>query len=102
MDDVTFPYVRRTARGVVQLDRVERTPGQEGQPDAIEVWVGGETESGDPHFRIFNAPEHVLDPEGDVEINGLRFRHDPMAALAEAVAQHGGAQGSKRSRRAIG
>lgn len=57
--------------------------------DIIEVQVA-EPENGDPTFRVINPPRYIPDPSGDIEINGTRFRDDPLAALAHVVAQHGG------------
>jgi hypothetical protein len=85
------------AKGRVTLERVEVS--QDGDLTTLDVWVGGETENGDPHFRVVNPPLLVEDPSGDVTINGRRFRRDPLAALAEAIGQNGGAQ-SGRGRRA--
>jgi len=64
----------------------------------VEVWLGGDVEGGDPHFRIFNPPQLVEDPHGDVVHAGRRFRHDPVAALAEVVASNGGARRKGRRR----
>ncbi len=82
-------YARRTRRGEVNIARVELidTPEAVG----VEVWLAGATESGDPHFRIFSPPTLVADPEGDVVLEGRgRYREDPLAAIAEVVAVHGG------------
>lgn len=92
------PYAARTRYGEVHLDRLEHH--QDGRGNQwVEVWAGGDTASGDPHFRIFNPPTLVQDPLGTTELEGVRYREDPMAALAEAVARHGGALKSRRGRR---
>jgi hypothetical protein len=49
-------------------------------------------QSGESHFRVVNPPRYVEDPAGDIEINGKRFRDDPLAALAFTIAQNGGAR----------
>lgn len=61
----------------------------------VDVTVAGETVGGDPHFRIFNPPTLVPDPEGPVEVRGRRYREDPMAALACVIASQGGASGRR-------
>lgn len=94
------PYVVRTRHGEVRLDAVEIH--QDGDLAWVEVWAGGDAVGADPHFRIFNPPTLTEDPLGDVEIQGRRFREDPMAALAEAVARAGGAVQTKRKRRTQG
>lgn len=94
-------YARRTPHGEVHLADVREVTTESGVP-AVEVWVAGETEGGDPHFIIVNPPTLTPDPTGPVEINGRTFREDPVAALAEAVAQHGGARSAKRKRRTRG
>lgn len=60
----------------------------------VEVWLGEHT--GPPDYRIFNPPTLVRDPLGDVAIGRVRFREDPLAALAEVIAGHG-QQEKKRS-----
>jgi hypothetical protein len=54
--------------------------------DGVELFVDGG--DGDPHFRIFNPPTLVADPTGDIELNGQRFREDPLAALGQVVANY--------------
>lgn len=58
-----------------------------------EQWVEATVSDpacGDPTFRVFNPPALVADPDGDVERGGVRYRSDPLAALAEVVAANGG------------
>lgn len=57
----------------------------------VDVVLDGPTSAGDPHFRIVNPPLLVEDQAGAVRRGARRFRLDPLAALAEIVAQHGGA-----------
>jgi hypothetical protein len=57
----------------------------------VEVLLDGDTDSGERRFRIFNPPQLAADPAGDVEVAGVRYRRDPLAALAEAIAANGGA-----------
>lgn len=91
-------YLRQTRHGVVHIERLEF--GKEGEVEWADVYLAGLVEAGDPHFRIFNPPLLVADPTGDIEVRGQRFRHDPMAALADTVAQYGGAQTQRKGRRA--
>jgi len=57
---------------------------------SVEVHLDGRTAGGDPHFRIVNPPTLVEDPAGDIELAGLYYREDPLVALAEVIARHGG------------
>lgn len=81
-------FTVHTPAGVVAIERVEVIASKDGA-DVVEVHAG-DPESGDPHFRVVNPPRYVPDPDGDIEINGQRFRDDPIAALAHVVALHGG------------
>lgn len=87
------PFVHATSAGDVHIDRV--TYHCEDGVDWVEVWTAGDTAGGDPHFRVVNPPILVADPAGDVHIGTGRFRRDPLAALAEAVAAAGGARSSR-------
>lgn len=89
-------YAVRTPTGEVRICRI--TSHQEGEAHWVEVHLHGETAGGDPHFRIFNPPTLAADPMGPIEINGQRFREDPMAAVAQVVASLGGAS-TNRTRR---
>jgi hypothetical protein len=89
------PYARRTAHGEVVLERLTIHEA-EGQV-YVEVYAAGDIQGDDPHFRIFNPPTLVEDAGGQVEAHGKRYREDPMAALAEAVARFGGAQRPRRA-----
>ncbi len=55
----------------------------------VDVRLAGQTESGDPHFRVINPPL----------LAGSDGRYDPLGALAEAIALHGGAQVKEGRRR---
>lgn len=95
------PYVRRTRRGEVTLTGL--TGRTDGEGNAwVEVYAQGDVEAGDPHFRIVNPPTLVEDPQGPVELDGRRYREDPLAALAEVIGRHGGAVKPKRRRRTRG
>jgi hypothetical protein len=84
----------RTRRGTVHFGSIKEKKVK--GVTFVEVRLEGETEGGDPNFRIVNPPALVSDPRGDVEINGKRFRHDPEAALAEVIADLGGARKERR------
>jgi hypothetical protein len=90
-------YLARTAQGVVHMQSLEF--GKDGEVEWVDVSLAGETQAGDPHFRIYNPPALVRDPLGDIEVNGQMFRRDPLAALAEVVAQYGGAQAQRKGNR---
>jgi hypothetical protein len=90
-------YVRMTRRGPVHLQSL--TFHKEGEVEWVEAHLGGQTEGGDPHYRIFNPPTLVEDPDGDVQLTTGTYREDPLAAVAEVIAQYGGAQDMRRERR---
>lgn len=81
------PITVRTSVGPVSM--LDIREGAEGDRRWVEV-DAVDPEGGDPSFRIFGPPALVPDPAGDVEINGERYRHDPVAALAEVIGQNGG------------
>lgn len=89
-------YAVSTPDGEVRICQV--TSHQDGEAHWVEVFLHGATEGGDPHFRIFNPPTLAADPLGPVEINGERFREDPMGAVAQVVASFGGATTNKMRR----
>lgn len=91
------PHVQRTSRGVVHLTKL--TAHKDGEVEWVELHLADGTESGETHYRIFNPPTLVSDPAGDVEVNGRRFRLDPLAAVLEAVASNGGAEQQRKRRR---
>lgn len=94
-------YATRTRAGEVHLEDVAQREDSAGQV-YVDVTLAGTTEGGDPHFVIYNPPLLATDPTGPIEINGRRFREDPLAALAEVVALNGGARTEKRKRRTQG
>ena len=86
------PLVVTTPAGPVLLGSVELLQDEDGN-QYVEVFVG-DPEGGDPHFRIFNPPTLVRGPGGALV-------EDPLAAVAQAIADQGGAQrrtGRKRVR----
>lgn len=93
------PHPIRTSRGEVVLDRVERRTDPTTGVDYVEVRLAGQTQGGDPLFRVVNPPLLVEDPEGPVEARGRRWREDPLAALAEVIGRNGGAQVQRRRAR---
>jgi len=90
-------YLAQTRHGAVHIERFDFH--KEGEHEWVEVHMGGQVEGGDPHFRIENPPTLVSDPAGDIELATGRYRHDPLAALAELVAQYGGAQAQRKGLR---
>lgn len=89
-------YATRTRSGNVHMSGM--TFHDDGTNVWVEVALSGDTEGGDPHFRIFNPPTLVEDPNGDVELRGQRWRVDPIQAIAEAIARSGGAETQKGRR----
>jgi hypothetical protein len=90
-------YLARTTQGTVHMQSLEF--GKDGEVEWVDVTLAGETEAGDPHYRIYNPPALVCDPLGDIEVRGVMHRRDPLAALAEVVAQYGGAQAQRKGNR---
>ncbi|HEU4754008.1 MAG TPA: hypothetical protein VFU47_12940 [Armatimonadota bacterium] len=88
--ELTEPQAVQTPAGIVRLERVTAYPDE--PAPYLEVEVSGETVAGDPRYRIVNPPVLVPDPDGDVEVGGQRYRHDPLMAVAYVVAVHGGAE----------
>lgn len=87
------PIFRMTKHGEVRMDSVEHKVDPAGI-DYIEVRAPG---APDPHFRIYAPPLLAEDPHGDVDLDGKKYRHDPILALAQVLARHGAAK--KRGRR---
>lgn len=85
-------YARRTSRGEIHIQDLIFKEDADTGLEYIEIRMAGETESGDPQFRIFNPPTLVAEPDGG-------FREDPLEALAEVLAMHGGARPEKKRRR---
>lgn len=97
-EEAPTPYTTRTRHGAVVLESVTFHSDDQGNA-WVEVWAGGQVEGADPHFRVYNPPTLVEDPAGEIEHAGRRWRRDPVAALADTVGQHGGAQVAKTKRR---
>lgn len=73
-----------TPRGAVLFERVDlRT---DGQTCWLDIRIAGTVD--DPHYRIFNPPLLVEDPAGDVVVSGVRYRHDPVVAVATLITRH--------------
>jgi hypothetical protein len=90
-------YAAQTPHGVVRVKGL--TAHKDGEVEWVEVQLAGETVSGETHYRIFNPPTLASDPAGDVQVNGRRFRYDPLAAVLEAVGGNGGAEQQRKGRR---
>lgn len=101
----------RCAAVLEAISAPEYEPGpvvtQAGTVDLLSVSVAdgcvcvtvGDPAGGDPDFRIYNPPTLVPDPNGEVDRDGVRYRVDPVAAVAYAIALNGGAR-RDRGRRA--
>lgn len=84
-----FPLGVNTRFGEVQFASIVTKTDTAGL-DYAEVYTAGSTVNNDPHWRIWNPPLLVEDPFGDIVIDGKTFREDPIQAIAEAIARHGG------------
>lgn len=82
------PYVRGTSHGTLTITAIT------GHPRAVEVWTGGDPDLDPPAYRVTEPP--LMVGTGDAA------REDPLAALAEVIAQHGGAASARRNRRTRG
>jgi hypothetical protein len=71
-----------TRFGEVQIETLDVATDSEGR-DYVEVFLAGDTENSDPHFKIWNPPLLVKDPDGTL-------REDPIQAIAEVIAGNGG------------
>lgn len=76
------PFAEATRFGTVQVERVGQVTNSEGAT-YVEVFLRGDTVSTESHFRIWNPPINVKNPDGTL-------REDPVLALAEVIAQEGG------------
>lgn len=74
----------------VRIERIELSP-ESAETAYIDVYLAGQPESGDVHYRIINPPTLVPDRAGPVDIGGVRYREDPLAAIAHVIASNGGA-----------
>lgn len=79
-----------TAGRTVRIQRVNLSP-ESAETAWVDVYLEGQTENGDAHFRVINPPTLVEDRNGSIIVNGVRHREDPLLALAEVVAGYGGA-----------
>lgn len=86
--------IQNTRRGQVDIRSVAEK--RAGNVHYLEIELGSGSEGGDPHFRIFNPPVYVEDPEGtdlvrDVPGRGpVKYRRDPLEAVAQVIAEEGG------------
>lgn len=85
--DPADPLMVQAPSGMVAFSAIRR--GSDGDQEWVEAVVG-DPSCGDPSFRVINPPALVPDPDGDVEVAGLRYRYDPLASLAEVIASNGG------------
>lgn len=68
---------------IVGLEAVETPHGH-----AVKIQLRGRPED-DPIY-VVNPPLLALDPNGDIRLGAHRFRHDPMAAVVDAIKRYGG------------
>jgi hypothetical protein len=88
---VTFPLVVSTRYGSVSIADMRIVDGPGNSPSWVDVTCQGEVVGGDQHFRIFNPPTLVEDPNGEIiGSDGTRYRQDPILAVVESVATNGG------------
>lgn len=86
-----------TPRGTVHIDRAEVV--EDGVRSYVDVWLTGSTENGERNYRIVNPPLLVPDPTGEhIGADGQRYRYDPAAAVAQVIADFGGARSDKKGR----
>lgn len=83
------PVRRRAGHGDVEIREVVIASTDEGL-DYLDV-IAEPGASGEHHFRIFNPPTGVRRPDGSVE-------EDPVLALVEVLALHGGATQSTQTK----
>lgn len=90
------PDVVRTRHGVVRIAAIT-LESEDGNP-----YVGVRLHP-DPgrecDYRIVNPPLLVADPDGDIVTPSGRYRHDPVAAVAEIIGGLGAGATSRRRRR---
>lgn len=90
------PVTVSTPAGDVAIESL--TAIEDGARSRVEVTVSS-PEGGDPNFVIVNPPTLVPDRNGAHVIHGKRYRDDPVAAVAHAIASHGGAQAKQKDTR---
>jgi hypothetical protein len=86
-----------TPHGDVHIDRLEVR--EDNGVSYVDVWLAGNTESGEANYRIVNPPLLVPDPAGDIVTGAGRMRRDPAAAVATVIASLGGARANRKDRR---
>lgn len=89
------PSTHRTRRGDVELGELVFVAATDTEPAVVEVRPVGD-DSGEVAYRIVNPPVHVTDIEGDIDMNGQYYRQDPVAAIAEVIAQFTGPRRRRR------
>lgn len=50
----------------------------------VDVWTSPDVDE-EPHYRFFNPPTLAQDSQGTIEIEGRKYREDPLAAVAEVI-----------------
>lgn len=91
LDENGVVQITTAAGQTVLIERIELSP-EDAEMAYVDVYLAGQPEGGDVHFRVINPPTLVEDRTGSIELAGVgRFREDPLLALAEAIAANGGA-----------
>jgi hypothetical protein len=90
------PTTVGTPDGDVEIIRLRSI--DDGPRSRVEVMVSGPA-GGDPDFVIVNPPTLVQDPNGTIVSRGMTFREDPLAAVAQVIAQNGGAMQKQKDTR---
>ncbi len=62
----------------------------DGAETAVRLRPLGGSDDGSADIVVINPPILVADPQGDVEIDGRRYREDPLAALGQVLSRHVG------------
>lgn len=90
------PLTVKTSDGEVSFESVAVATDENGV-EYLEVYLRGEPENGDPHFRVYNPPTLVPDPNGPITGRGGRkYREDPVLAVAEIISRNGGRQKGRK------
>lgn len=77
----------QTSKGTVNLGALTFHDATADTPAIVDVHMT-DSADGEPAYRIENAGGclYVPDPNGDVVIDGVTCREDPVAAIAEVLA----------------
>jgi hypothetical protein len=68
-----------TSGGLVRITNVEAGA----HPAEVIVYIGDNLYENEIH--IINPPVYRPDPTGDVEVNGVMYKYDPLGTVAEVI-----------------